>query len=304
MAEDSTGLHLNQYVSPQLLEEFENYKDDFLALLGKAPKKAISSDGIRMHMLVNNVEFRINNTEPFTAAKMDGKKLIVPWDKVDTTPTEVDDAEIRSLNFDKRAAVRVKHTESWRLGMRNYVMQKLAPETDATGMPVLRTTGEVVDGRRRLTYADMIKFYSIVEGLNLPMKDKLAMILCAEHKQDLIEDRASTNNYRDIQIDTKTGELKAFYKLKLFENNYNPKYDGGGTLKAIGSAELATDRNASTFFYAPNTVHHVDKVKILYKPEHLDTESADPVSTFRLQSYGLTDKTQKYGFGSLVSGNE
>lgn len=304
MSELVGGLWLNRFIAPKLLEEFKNYNDDFVKVLKRAPKGAISADGLRMNKLINNVDFKINNSDDFTPTKMGGKKGLIEWDKLDTTPTEVDDAEIRSLKFDKRAAVRVKHTETWKIGVRNYVLQKLAPQSNATGMPVLRTTGAVDNGRRRLTYADLIEFWSIIEGLNLPNKNEFYMTLCREHVQDLILDRSATNNYRDIVIDPKTGMVKKFYTLNLFTNNYNPKYDAAGNLKAIDAVENATDKNASIFFYAPNTVHHVNSVKILYKPETEDTRSADPTSEFRLQSYGLTNKTQEYGFGAIVSGNE
>lgn len=297
------GAWLNQYVAPQLLEEFVNYKDDFIGLLGKPPKGAIAADGLRMNKLINNVEFKINNSQPFTPKKMDLKKGIIEWEKIDTTPTKVDDAEVRNLAFDKRAAVRVKHSEAWKLGMRNYVMQKLAPQADATGLPVLRTSGANDGTRKRLTYADLIKFWSVIEGLNLSDTKKFNFVLCKEHKQDLILDRSATSNYRDIVIDKDTGELKKFFTLNLLENNYNPTYAAAGTLKAIGAVSAATDKNASIFFYAENTVHHVNSVKILYKPETIDTRNADPESEFRLQSYGLTNKTQEYGFGAIVSGN-
>lgn len=304
MPELVDGLWLNRYIAPKLLQEFKNYDDNFIKVLKKAPKGAISADGLRMNKLINNVGFRINNSDDFTPKKMNGKKGLIEWDKLDTDPTEVDDAEIRSLQFDKRAAVRVKHSEAWKEGVRNYVLQKLAPQSNADGMPVLRTTGDVDNGRKRLTYADLIKFWSIIEGLNLPNKNEFYMTLCREHVQDLILDRSATNNYRDIVIDPKTGMVKKFYTLNLFTNNYNPKYDAAGNLKAIDAVENATDKNASIFFYAPNTVHHVNSVKILYKPETEDTRSADPTSEFRLQSYGLTNKTQEYGFGAIVSGNE
>ncbi len=298
------GLWLNQYVSPQLLKEFKNYKADFMSTLKPAPTSAVSADGIRMHKLVNNVELLVNNSDDFSAAKMDGKKVIIPWDKLDTTPTKVDDAEVRSLPFDKRAAVRVKHTESFQIGSRNYVMQKLAPAADSVTTPILRTTGEDDGtGRKRLTYADLINFYAKVIALNLPMEDEWYMVLCAEHSQDLILDRAATNNNRDIVIDTKTGKLVRFYKIKLYENNYNPKYASDGTLKAIGAVAAGTDKNASIFYYAPNTVWHVNKVKILYKPETTDTTSADPESEFRTQTYALCEKIQEHGFGAIVSGN-
>lgn len=297
------GLWLNQYVSPQLLKEFKNYKNDFMGVLKSAPKGAVSADGIRMHRLVNNVDFLINNTTPFTATKMDGKKVVIPWDKLDTTPTKVDDAEVRSLPFDKRAAVRVKHSDRFKIGARNYVMQKLAPQANSTSTPILRTTGEIVDGRRRLLYKDLINFYSMIIALNLDLEDEWFMTLCNEHSQDLILDRANTNNNRDIVIDPKTGKLIRFYKIKFFENNYNPKYATDGTLKALGAAAVNTDKNASIFFYAPNTVWHVNEVKILFKPETQDTSSADPESEFRTQTYALCEKTQNHGFGAIVSGN-
>lgn len=304
MAELVNGLWLNQYVAPQLLQEFLNYKDDFVGLIPNAPAGAVSADGLRFNKLINNVNFLINNDQDFDVQSMPGQKGLIEWDKLDTDPTAVDDAEIRSLQFDKRAQVRMKHAEAWKIGYRNYIMQKLAPAADANGMPVLRTTGDVEDGRRKLLYADLIKFWSIIEGLNLPNRDAYNMILCREHIKDLIDDRANTQNYRDIGIDPATGKLTRFYSLKLHENNYNPKYAADGSLKALGAAAVATDKNASTFFYAPNAVTHIDKIKILYKPEHEDTRSADPTSEFRLQGYGLTDKVQDYGFGSMVSGNE
>ncbi len=308
MADLIDGVYLNTYLAPQLLQEYRNFKDDFLGVLGKAPKKAITADGIRMNKLINNVDLLINNSDPFTPKKMNFKKGIIEWDKLDTTPTSVDDSEVRALTTDKRAAVRVKHGESFRIGARNYVMNKLAPNQDANGMPVLRTTGEIVTdktgaSRRRLTYADLIIFWSIIEGLDLPNPDGFNLILCKDHVQDLILDRASTQNYRDIVIDKETGELKRFYTLKLWKNNHNPLYTEGGILKSLKAVKVPTDKNASIFFYDPNTVYHLDRVKILYKPETIDTRNAEPESEYRTQTYGLCDKTQEYGFGAIVSGN-
>lgn len=298
------GNWLNQYVAPGLLEEFKNYNDDFIGVLGSANKSAISADGIRFNKLINNVGFKVNNQDEFTPAKMAGKKGLIEWDKFDTTPTACDDAEVRNLQFDKRSEVRVKQFEAFKLGIRDYTLNKLAPNANAVGMPVLRTTGaDDGKGRLRLTYADLINFYSIIKTLNLPNPEGLQFILSSNHQQDLIQDRASTNNYRDgIRINPQTGELLGFYMLNLWENNQNPVYGADGVLKGIGEATVNTDRDASTFFYSPNTVYHLDKLKILYDPEVTDTRSADPTSEIRIQAYGLVDKIQDYGFGALVSG--
>src|SRR5690606_35730199 len=135
-------------------------------------------------------------------------------------------------------------------------------------MPVLRTTGAVLNtglpaARRRLTYQDMLNFYEEVDALPGLNAEGINLILSNEHKHDLILDRSSTQNYRDIEIDPKTGELKRFYTLGLHHNLSNPKYTAAGVLKALDAVPAADDKNASIMFYAPNTVHHINGVKIL-----------------------------------------
>lgn len=299
------GNYLNQYVAPKLLEDFKNYQDDFIGVIPKAPTEALTADGIKFNKLINNVGFLVNNTANFTATAMAGKKGLIEWDKLDTTPTKVTDKEIRALPYDKRSEVRKKHSESWMIGYRDYVMRKLAPVEAGVGMVMLRTTGATTaNGRKRLTYADLIEFESKINELNLRMPDKLYLILCSYHQNDLKLDNAGTNNNRSaIAIDPQTGAITRFYKLKIFENNAAPVYTAAGVLKAVGAAPAVGDQEASIFFYGDNVVTHVESVKILYKPETTDTTNADPTSEFRLQSYGLCDKVQEYGFGALISAN-
>lgn len=302
------GIWLAQYVEPQLLEDFRNYKDDFIGVLERAPERAVDKDGIRFNKLINNIGFHVNKDTDFAPVSVPFKKGLIEWDKLDTDPSEYTDAELRAMAFDKESAIRMAHTESWKLGIRDYVMWKLAPtENVDLATPVIRTTGESVDlgggqSRKRLTYADLVTYHSMWEKLNLPNKKAWYGILCSDHREDLVLDLANTQNNRHIVIDKETGELKKFYKFNFFENNQNPTYAADGTLKAQGAVAVATDRNASTFFYAPNTVYHIEGVKVLRKPMEQDTRSADPKSEMRLHSYGLCDKKQEYGAGAIVSG--
>lgn len=305
------GLYLNTYVAPQLLTEYRNFNDDFVGVIPNAPQDAVSADGIRFNKLINNVQFLVNNTQDFTATSMAGKKGLIEWDKFDTTPTKVTDAEARALAFDKRSEVRKKHGDAWKLGFRDYILNKLAPSQAAAGMLILRTTGETVAipgktyGRKRLTFDDMINFEAQVTELGLLNTDQLFLILNAQHQADLKLDMANTTNNREaITINPQTGSISRFYKLKIFENNAAPVYSAAGTLKAQGAVGADGDQLASTFFCGENTVKYVNQVKILYKPETTDTKNADPTSEFRQQSYGLCDKVQEYGFGAIVSGNE
>jgi hypothetical protein len=307
MATSADGNWLNTYVAPQLLIEFKNYKDDFVGVIPGVDAGALAADGVRFNKLINNVGFYVDNTADFTASKMSGKKVFVPWEKYDTTPTEVDDAEVRNLNYDKRAAVRVKHSEAFKMGIRDHIMWKLAP-SDATSadMPVVRTTGaDDGTGRKRMTFADLVNYLEKVTALNLPDSSKLYIILCSKHNTDLILDRDSAAYFADksIFLDYKTGEVQSVMGFKFFTNNNAVAYSSAGLKKAKGATMAAGDQYASMFFYAPNALYHLDSTKILYSPETQDTTSSDPKSKFRTQTYGLVDRIVDYGFGAIVSAN-
>lgn len=305
MEELQDGLWAIQYLEPQLLEDFQNYRDDFIGVLKAPNPAAVGTDGILFNKLINNVGFKINTTSDFTPLAMNGKKGLVPWDKMDTTPTLCTDKELRGMAFDKEAAIRVEHSNAWKIGVRDYTLNKLAPSAHVAGkMPVIRTSGEVINGRKRLTYEDLLNFYNQIGKLNLNDKNGLYMVLNDDHRADLLADRANTTNYRDLEFDKATGEISRFFKLKFFENNDTPYYDTAGNLKSLGATPVATDQKASVFFYAPNTVYHIDSVKVLYKPMSTDTRNKDPQSEIRLHTYGLCDKKQNHGFGAIVSANE
>lgn len=299
------GLWAVQFLEPQLLEDFRNYNDDFIGTLKAPNPAAIGEDGILFNKLINNVGFKVNADSDFTPVPMTGKKGLILWDKLDTTPTLCTDKELRGMAFDKEAAIRVEHTNTFKIGVRDYSLNKLAPKKNVDGhMPVIRTTGEVFEGRKRLTYKDLLNFYNRVLKLNLPDKNGLCTVLSDEHRSDLLADRANTNNYRDLEFDKETGEIKRFFKMKFFENNDTPLYGSDGNLKSLGAVPAVGDQRASVFYYAPNTVYHIEAVTVLFKERKNDTRSKDPQSEVRLHTYGLTEKKQEHGFGAIVSDNE
>ena len=306
MATEQSGNWLNQYVAPQLLAERRNYKADFIGVLGSIPESARNADGVRYNKLINNVEFKVGNTLEFTATSMEGKKVFLPWEKYDTTPTKVDDKEIRALSYDKRNAVRVKHNEAFQIGIRNHTLHKLAPANgDSADMPVTLTTGTADGKRKRLTFVDLATYLETVKKLNLPIADQLYMVLCPQHVTDLILDPDASKFFidRSLYIDPISGKVKSFMGFKFFENNDAVYYDPTTKAKVAEGTSPTPDTHfqASQFFYAPNTIYHLDSVKILYSPETQDTKSADPTSIFRTQTYGMVDRIEEYGVGAIIS---
>lgn len=300
------GLWLEQYVEPQLLEDFRNYNDAFIKVLKRPNPSAIGKDGIKFNKLIGNVDFVVNASTDFTPKTTEGKKTTVQWDALDTTPSEYTDEELRAMAFDKESAIRKAHTDMFKLGVRDYALHKIAPAQNVDGkMPVIRTSGEAVNGRKRLTYDDLNTFlFQHITALNLTNKQAMYLVLSDEHKADLIHDRANTNHYRDLEIDRNTGELKRFFNLQIFENTQTPLYGENGKLKSLGATKVNKDQYCSLFFYAPNTVYHIEGVTVLAKPMRQDTRSKRPMSEVRLHTWGLCDKIEEYGFGAIVSANE
>lgn len=298
------GFYTDRVLEAQLLKEARNYKDDFIGVLKGIPKKAIGTEGVHFNKIVNNVGFYVNKDSDFTPKQMNGQKGFVPFDKLDTDPTEITDKELRGLPFNKESEVKTEQMNSFKIGVRDYVMHKLAPEKNEDKMPIIRTTGDDDGtGRLRMTYKDLVGYFTMLDRLNLHDSKSWYMILNSYHRGDLWHDRASTNNYRDLVIDTTTGTIKSLGKIKFFENNHAPLYNASGELKSLGAQAVSGDQQGSVFFYAPNTAYHIEKIEVLAKPRKTDTRSKDPKSEIRLHSYGLCDKKLENGFGAIVSAN-
>lgn len=307
----TSGTHLKTYVEPQLVKEIQNDKDDFVGRLKPAPKASIDTDGIKFNKLIGNVEVEINADqsvgETYTATQMTDNKGLVPWDYVDTKPTFVTDEEMRALAYDKRAEVRVEHMAALKRGIRDYVLHKYAP-ADASNakMPVLRTTGDAdANGRLKLTLADLIAYRTALSKVNLMAGDpELLLILNADHVSDLSLTSINLTQFSNSLYNVKDGKLNSFFGFNFFENNACPYYDNADDKKAIGASVISTDRQASVIIYQPNTIYHVEKVKVLYTPEHMDTVNVSPQSKFRLKTHLLADWKDNYGHGAIVSGIE
>lgn len=308
MPDLNPGLYLNKYVDPQLLVERRNYKADFMRVIPGVPQGAITADGIRRNKLINNVGFRVNNTQEFTPKAMNGENLIIPWEKYDTEPTSCTDEEMRALSFDKRSAIRQKHNESFQIGIRNHILWKLAPtDNSKEEMPIFQTTGaNDGSGRRRMCWVDLVNLSKWNLEQNFQMENQMYITLSAMHWADLILDKDASSYFKDRTtfIDPSTGMTKPFMGLQFFQNNDTPYYDltEKEILEEGGTPVGGTHERATTLFYAPNTYYHLNSVKSLYKPETTDTRSASPTSEYRTQTYGICSRIEEYGCAAILSG--
>ena len=306
MPTTNAGLYLNKYVAPQLLRDLKDYNEGFMSILRTAPQAAVTADGIRWNKLINNIGFYVNNTANFTPKKMTGENVIVGWEKYDTDPTEVDDAEIRYLQFDKRSEVRAMHVSKCCEGLTKHSLHKLAPDNNTSEkMPVMVTTGKTFNGRKRLTFEDLANYLEKVKNIGELDASQFYLMLCPPHVTDLLLDRdaAAYIANKDVFFDPVSGKVRSFMGFKFYEPMVANAYTSALVKKPKNSAMATGDQFASTFVYAPNTVRHLEKLKILYKTEYEDTRNADPKSEIRIQVYGIIDRIEDFGMGAIVSAN-
>lgn len=307
MAEFLTGEYLNTRLAPQILREFQNNRADFFAAIPMAPAEAISEEGLRMNLVIDNVDSVINPVDDFDSSdvnEMDIKKGIIGWDYITTKPTKITKEQLRAAVFDKTATVRVMHTESLLRKRRDYAIDKLLPaDNTESKLPVLRTTGPTVNGRKRLVVTDLINFLDAVRALDPDDESQFNMVLSRNHVTDLLIDTKDNQPFRDLYFKHKTGEVIDVYGFRFFRNNSNGVYTSAGVKKPLGSAIVAGDQDASLFFYGPNTVMGYGNIGVHVNPIEQDTRSNPPRLEMRITANLLTERKQETLTGAIVSDN-
>lgn len=298
---------IQRRMAPQILHDLRNDKYDFMSVIPNAPAESIKSEGLDMNLITHNAEAEIGRTTAYAdneLLELDISKGVIPWDSITTIPHKVTKDQMRAAVFDKNSEVRAQHTIAVMEKNREYVLNKLAAADNTNALrPVLRTTGEVVNGRKRLTVDDLIEYMIQMNDLDIPDKGRY-ISLCNEHLGDLLRDTKANQDFRNMYHNTRTGKIEPLYSFTFFWGT-KPKilYTAADAKKAIGATKAATDQYASIFYWAPNTVKGMGYVTTHYKRLEDDTRNNPAQNEFRVTGYLQADVKQELGTASIVSGN-
>lgn len=308
MATFVTGEYLNDVLAPQLLREYRDDKSDFLAAIPDAPAQAMTEEGLRLMILKEVTEAEIDPAGDYVDAdvnQLDHDRAIIPYQYITTKPTEVNKEDLRMAIYDKRNYIREHHSRIIKRKFRDYVLDGLAPDDDTnTDLPVMRTTGEVVNGRKRMQVSDLIEYASLLRGLNIPMEG-WNLRLSNEHITDLTLETKGNQDFRDHYHSRKTGELMIqLYGFDLWMGNHEVLYDASGVKKPMGSVKAATDQNSSVFWLSENVCKAWGNVMLHLKPMTQDTRGNYPKEEFRVTGNVKVTRKQEIATGAIVSDNE
>lgn len=215
-------------------------------------------------VLVNNTTYPLNITALEDADKP------VSLDKFDTEATPVTDDELHAVSYDKMASVQERHREALKESVRKKAIHAIAPDKHEAGKTiVLRTTGQKDDVtlRKRMTPEDIISLKEQFDAMGMPENGRV-LVLCSQHSNDLLRvDKAYKDAYN---LNETEGKIARLYGFDIYEYNGTPYYTSAGNKKGWGTANAATDRQASVAFHVPSMMKANGSVKMYYQEAQTD----------------------------------
>mgnify|MGYP003110037269 CR=1 FL=1 len=265
--------------------------------MGRIPSKNnwVNNDVIKLNEIGADPEVLINNnTYPIAVAARPDESTVISLFKYDTTNTVVTDDEIYALPYDKIGSVQMQHRETLEEQTADHGLHSLAPYENTATSPIIETTGETVDGRKRMVYADLDNLKKKLNKLKVPLKGRV-LVLSTDHASDLcIEDKDLRNQLANHKEGTPPPRMAGF---DLYEDVYAPKYDGSTQKIAFNS--VTEGKEASVYFYAPRTAKAKGSVKRYARLAENDPENRETTMGFRL--YNIVIPTHNTSNGAIIS---
>lgn len=209
----------------------------------------VNNDVIHFTELGGDPTVLVNNkTYPLNITKLDDADKPVSLDRFDTEATPVTDDELHAVSYDKMGSVLERHREALKETTWQKAIHAYAPDGHKAGKtPVLATTGETVDGRKKFTVDDLVNLKRECDKMKMP-QDGRVLVLCPDHSNDLLE--TSKNYAEHYNINDTEGKITRLYGFDIYEYNGCPYFNQTTLNKiAFGKAAGATDAQASVAFH-------------------------------------------------------
>ena len=178
--------------------DFLNESEDLSALV----------DNNTLHLAEAGVEpevFIDNDTYPVGIVQREDVPKDILLHTLDTKNTVVRNIEQMQAAYDKMQSVTRGHVNALTRKRRAMASYNWCPLQNGEFTPVLVTTGEAVNGRRRLTFDDLDLLEAKFKAMEVDMT-QLCLVLTTEHEADLKSENRKL--YKEYMRDGKIGNFK------------------------------------------------------------------------------------------------
>jgi hypothetical protein len=284
---------LNEFAERELIKQFRHVG----SWLGRVTSRNqwVNNNVIRLTEIGADPAVLINNnTYPIAVSSRTDDSVAVSLYKYDTENTKVSEDEIYALPYDKPGSVQEQHRLTLEETTQRHGLHSIAPMANTASTPVIVTTGALVNGRRRLTYDDLVNFKQKLDVLKVPKVGR-ALVLSSHHISDLLlEDKALAIQYQNHTA----GQIATNYVgFQLFEDVDAPVYDGA-TRQKIAFGSVTPGLAASVAFHFGSVVKARGTVARFMRAAENDPENRQTVVGFRL--WHLVIPTRTLGQGAII----
>lgn len=218
--------------------------------------------GVNPDVLVNN------STYPIPLQDLQDADKPISLDKYDTKTTPITDDELYALSYDKIALVKEKHANAIAETKHDKSIHAFAPAGDGATTPVIVTTGELVDNRRRLTTSDIISLKKRFDVAKVPASGR-RLVLCSDHIEDLLrQDQKFAQQFYNYT----SGKIANLYGFEVYEYVNCPLYTTAGVKKSFGAVASTGEYQASVAFVVGEMFKCSGSTKMYWSPAENDTD--------------------------------
>lgn len=254
---------LKEIWTDQIMEGF--YPKDSFINEGRDMSALVEYNKINLAEAGANPEVLIDNTSyPIAVSSRDDVPHELTLKTLDTTSTVVRNVEEMELSYDKMQSVIYGHKRELQKAAAKLAAWNWTPVSDGTFTPVLTATGELNEGWRRLTFADVLKIKKKFDLLDIP-DDGRILVLNPIHESDLI--------LEDLPLYKSVLNTNNLFGFKIYRTSVTPIFNTtNGTKVAYGAAPSpSTDSISSFVFYKDEVMKAIGDIQMFAKfkdPDH------------------------------------
>lgn len=258
------------------------------------------NDVIHLIDVGGDPEVLVNNkTYPLEVQNITDNDAVFSLDKFQTKPTPVTDDELYASSYDKMASLKERHADAIKEKKYAKAIHALAPDSNVEKTPVLKTTGEVVDGgttgRCRLQMSDIIALKDEFDKMKVPVQGR-RLVLCSDHVNDLL---LTDQKFQGQYYNYTTGKIANLYGFEVYEYSDNPVYKTDGKKVAFGTAASDNEYQASVAFYTKRVFKASGSTKMYYSEAKTDPLNQRSLVNFR--HYFIVLPKKKEAMGAIMS---
>lgn len=277
----------------QIQENF--YPDNSFLKYGQDYTSFVNANALNLAKAGLNPKVLINNTTyPIKTVQRVDEPIKVELDKFETENTLVRRPEVIQYSYQQLESVIMGHRNELRAKTGEKAAHAYAPDKNTDFTPVISTTGESYNGRKRLTFADILNLKEQFDAKEVPLEERI-LVLHPSHVTDLIY--LDTKGFKDI-TDLTDGKPKRFAGFGILQFSRMPLFDLASLEKMPFGAPQTADMGFSSFAFQASEVMKADGDVFMYSTENDPKERATIVG---FDKRFIATPIRNIGIGAIVS---